>query len=69
MHNVNPIWGDVLEIGLLTGDLDGLSTDGHLLVSVWDQDRYVDSLTYTFDWSEFLCSIKFFDTLVVISFK
>jgi hypothetical protein len=44
-------------IGLLTGDLDGLSADGHLLVSVWDEDRYVDSLTYAFGWSTFLCKI------------
>jgi hypothetical protein len=30
---------------------------------------YVDSFTYTFGWSTFLCRIKFYDTLVVIFFK
>jgi hypothetical protein len=30
---------------------------------------YVDSLTYAFGWSVFMCSIRFCDTLVEIFFK
>jgi hypothetical protein len=29
---------------------------------------YVDSLTYSFGWSTFLCRIRFCDTLIVIFF-
>jgi Ca2+-dependent lipid-binding protein len=38
-HNVNPVWGEEkLKIPLVTNDLDGLSQNGHLLLSVWDYD-------------------------------
>jgi hypothetical protein len=30
---------------------------------------YIDSLTYVFGWSAFLCRIRFCDTLVVIFFQ
>jgi hypothetical protein len=35
-------------------------------LNIFQQLRYVDSLTYAFGWSLFLCGIRFRDTLVVI---
>lgn len=37
-HNINPVWDDVLEIGLASVDLEGLSRNANLILTVWDED-------------------------------
>jgi hypothetical protein len=39
-HTVNPVWPveEKMKIPLVTNDLDGLSQNSHLLLSVWDYD-------------------------------
>ena len=43
MHDLNPDWGkDVLHLNLNTHDVGGLSRNAHLIISVWDYDRFND---------------------------
>lgn len=39
-HNINPEWplDETIRVPLVTNDLEGLSRNGHLLLSVWDYD-------------------------------
>jgi len=39
-HNVNPVWpaDETIRVPVLTNDLEGVSRNGHLLLSVWDYD-------------------------------
>jgi hypothetical protein len=63
---------DVLYRTLQTGGRRKIIT-GYLLLgcpvlSVFFYYLYINSLTYAFGWSAFLCRIRFCDTLVVIFF-
>jgi len=39
-HNVNPVWpmDEIIRVPILTNDLEGVSRNGHLMLSVWDYD-------------------------------
>ena len=39
-HNVNPVWpvDETLRVPILSNDLEGISRNGHLMLSVWDYD-------------------------------
>lgn len=38
LHELNPNWNDVLELKLLSPDVEGLCRNCHILISVWDAD-------------------------------
>lgn len=37
-RTINPVWNDTIEFRLVTNDLEGLSRNGHLFLTVWDYD-------------------------------
>ena len=37
-HELNPVWKDTIEFRLATNDIEGLSQNAHLFLSVWDYD-------------------------------
>ncbi len=38
-HELNPVWNDTLELVLASVDLDALSKNASIILTVWDEDK------------------------------